>query len=66
VTKGQLEEGAADVFSPGGSHASTTSVVDVKSLHADQRQLNAAAAAYAKPSESIPLKRMLFATSATY
>ncbi len=32
--KGQLEEGAADVFSPGGSHASTTAVVDVKSLHA--------------------------------
>src|SRR6516165_11900867 len=32
--KGQFEEGAADVFSPGGSHASTTPVVDVKSLHA--------------------------------
>jgi hypothetical protein len=30
--KGQLEEGAADVFSPGGSHASTMPVVDVKSI----------------------------------
>ena len=32
--KAQLEEGAADVFSPGGGHAATTPVVDVKSLHA--------------------------------
>jgi transposase len=32
--KGELEEGAADVFGPGGSNAATPLAVDVKSLHA--------------------------------
>ena len=32
--KAQLEEGAADVFGPGGSNAAAQPVVDVKSLHA--------------------------------
>jgi transposase len=32
--KGQLEEGATDVFGPGGSNAATPLAVDVKSLHA--------------------------------
>jgi transposase-like protein len=32
--KAQLEEGAADVFGPGGGRATTPPLVDVKSLHA--------------------------------
>ena len=32
--KAQLEEGAADVFGPGGGNAATPPAVDVKSLHA--------------------------------
>src|SRR5580765_3734316 len=32
--KAQLEEGAADVFGPGGGNAAAQPVVDVKSLHA--------------------------------
>ena len=32
--KAQLEEGAADVFGPGGSNTTTQPAVDVKSLHA--------------------------------
>ena len=32
--KGQLEEGAADVFGSGGSNAAAPLAVDVKSLHA--------------------------------
>ena len=32
--KGQLEEGATDVFGPGGSNAAAPLAVDVKSLHA--------------------------------
>ena len=32
--KGQLEEGATDVFGPGGSNAAVPPAVDVKSLHA--------------------------------
>ena len=32
--KAQLEEGASDVFGPGGSNASAASTIDVKSLHA--------------------------------
>ena len=32
--KGQLEEGAADVFGPGGGTADRTPAVDVKALHA--------------------------------
>ena len=32
--KAQLEEGASDVFRPGGSNAAATPAIDVKSLHA--------------------------------
>ena len=32
--KAQLESGAADVFAPGGGHATAQPAVDVKSLHA--------------------------------
>jgi transposase-like protein len=32
--KAQLEEGAADVFGPGGGSATTLPAIDVKSLHA--------------------------------
>ena len=32
--KAQLEEGASDVFGPGGSNAAAQPTVDVKSLHA--------------------------------
>ena len=32
--KAQLQEGAADVFGPGGGHAMAPPAVDVKSLHA--------------------------------
>jgi transposase len=32
--KAQLQEGAADVFGPGGGTTATTPTVDVKSLHA--------------------------------
>ena len=32
--KAQLEEGASDVFGPGGSNAATGPAIDVKSLHA--------------------------------
>src|ERR1700743_753059 len=32
--KAQLEEGASDVFGPGGSHATAGPVIDLKSLHA--------------------------------
>ena len=32
--KGQLEEGASDVFGRGGSNAAATPAIDVKSLHA--------------------------------
>ena len=32
--KAQLEEGAADVFGPGGGNAAAQPAVDVKSLHA--------------------------------
>jgi transposase len=32
--KAQLEEGAADVFGPGGGNGATPPAVDVKSLHA--------------------------------
>ena len=32
--KAQLEEGASDVFSPGGSSAAAAPAIDVKSLHA--------------------------------
>ena len=32
--KAQLEEGASDVFGPGGSNAATAPAIDVKSLHA--------------------------------
>jgi len=32
--KAQLQEGAADVFGPGGSRVSSAPAVDVKSLHA--------------------------------
>ena len=32
--KAQLEEGASDVFGPGGNAAAQLSVIDVKSLHA--------------------------------
>jgi transposase len=32
--KAQLENGAADVFGPGGGHAAAQPAIDVKSLHA--------------------------------
>ena len=32
--KAQLEEGASDVFGPGGGHGASPAAVDVKSLHA--------------------------------
>ena len=32
--KAQLEEGASDVFGPGGGNAAAQPIVDVKSLHA--------------------------------
>jgi len=32
--KAQVEEGAFDVFGPGGSNAAATPAIDVKSLHA--------------------------------
>ena len=32
--KAQLQEGAADVFGPGGGHAAAAPAIDVKSLHA--------------------------------
>ena len=32
--KAQLEEGASDVFGPGGSNAAAAAAIDVKSLHA--------------------------------
>ena len=32
--KTQLEEGASDVFGPGGSNAAVAPAIDVKSLHA--------------------------------
>ena len=32
--KAQLEEGASDVFGPGGSNATAAPAIDVKSLHA--------------------------------
>jgi transposase-like protein len=38
--KGQLEEGAADVFGPGGGSGAAQPAVDVKSLHAKIGELS--------------------------